>query len=883
MKIGDEMRKLNLKMLATASVMAMSVASMASAADTYFDDSMLPSDNWNQIFQWNEQYAEGALGAAIIDATQIASIYAVEIKNAAINAGDTLYIEQSYWTDNYISSTDGDGILELGAGNGLYALTTRNDALIDGVTQVASTAFQTASVDIVTPGLSTIDLIQTVDGEGDIRDYEGVYTFGMVSSNELAAVAAFQGTAVIDGQVLDANEDLVNGVQQAIASLNTLSVTAEDNSDVTINLNDGQALDVYGVSGGYDDTYWINDDNWEQFTIESTNEALAYAPHPVIANDPAIKNLDQVAAITLNSINVGTADGDANFTIGDTYWSNGPMANADNYASQEAAFNSNYNNLSMDSNLGDAIAYDEWADANELNVRNTALATTYLDDAGELTDIGSVDNNSDLAAWANVGANLGYGYDGVGNVGLESLSQVASIGVNSIANKGTGDLILKGTENYWVGIFGEDYVADDMDFDQSVTNFTFAGEDSNAQSQYWENPTAQVNYAGALTDVGDVTLDGVDQTTSFAFNSIRSGGDIAGWTELDEGVDSELRQYSDTEVYVWGEDVGGYWVDAVQRMVGDTNEGDILAQDLSQTLALSSNTISANGSIRADIQQETDAEWDLLEGNDMDLWADTGDLTGGNLSQTISLTVNSIATRDVLDTDGTTVLSEGGDLSVAYVNQDAVNADLRDITYNEMDLEADGADTDTIDLGKLSQIAMLNMNSVDIAGDIIIGDTFGGSAGELWQQGTENDIGMNDEFGNRIYADASNGLSLGADADNTSVQAAYLNVNSVSAGGTLSGNVDQDITTDDYRSMNLVDAYSFDGLVSVANFAQVAQTNLNEVSAGVFDGAVIEQHIDTGVEITIDNTVNAISDIGSVNVEGVVQQAIARVNSISGL
>jgi hypothetical protein len=878
MKIGDEMRKLNLKMLATASVMAMSVASMASAADTTFEQS-LPSYDWNQIFQWNEQYAEGALGAAIIDATQIASIYAVEVKNAAINAGDTLYIEQSYWTDEAVSSYDSygpDGILELGAGNGLYALTTRNDALIDGVTQVASTAFQTASVDIVTPGLSTIDLIQTVDGEGEFRDFEGVYTFGITSNNEIAAVAAFQGTAVIDGQVLDANEDLVNGVQQAIASLNTLSVTAEDNSDVTINLNDGQALNVYGVSSGWDDTYWVGDDQWEQFTIESTNEALAYSPHPVLENDPAIKNLDQVAAVTVNSINVGTADGDANFTIGDTYWTNGPLANTDNYASQEAAFNGNYNNLSMGSDLYDAINYDEWGVANELNVRNTALATTYLGTAEGMTDIGAVDGNMGmLDSWADVGDVLGYGYDGVGNVGLESLSQVASIGVNSIANKGTGDLILKGTQNYWVGIFGEDYAADDMDFDQSVTDFVFDSENTNAQSQYWGNPTDLVNYAGALTDVGDVTLDGVDQTTSFAFNSIRSGGDIAGWTELDEGVDSELRQYSDTEVYTWGDE------DAVQEIIGDTNQGDILAQDLSQTLAMSSNTISANGSIRADIQQETDAEWDLLEGNDLDLYADTGALTGGNLSQTMSLTINSIATRDVMD--GETVVSEGGDLSAAYVNQDAVNADLYDITFNEMDLEADEADTDTMDLGKLSQIAMLNMNSVDIAGDIIIGDTFGGSAGELWQQGTSDDLGGEDDFGNRIWADASNGLSLGADADNTSVQAAYLNVNSVSAGGTLSGNVDQDINADYYNTRNLVDAYSFDGLVSVANFAQVAQTNLNEVSAGVFDGAVIEQHIENGVEIYIDNNVDAISDIGSVNVEGVVQQAIARVNSISGL
>ena len=875
------MRKLNLRMLTTVSAAAMLVASTAFANDVYMHQS-LPADDWNTIFQWNEQYAEGALGAAIIDATQIASIYAVQVDAAVINADDTLYIEQEYWTQDGFSSYDSytaDGSLDLEAGNGLYALTTRNDALIDGITQVANTAFQTASVDVTGEGvdLTTIDLIQTVDGEGYYRDYEGTYSFGLVSDNNIAAIAAFQGTAVIDGQVFDTQtEEMVNGVQQAVVSLNTLGVTADDGNQVVINLNDGQALDTYGVSGGED--YWNGDDylndswnSYEQFTLESTNQAFAYAPHPVIANDPAVKNLDQIAAVTVNSINVGATDGTADFTIGDTYWLSG---GSDNYASQEADFNNNYNNLSQDSSYWDVYnGYDVSNYSNEVNVRNTAVATTYLGDVywdgGQDLgyNIGLGYNGGTLDAWADVGANLGYGYDGVGNVALESLSQVASIGINSINNKGIGDLKLTGNELFWVG---EDLVSNDMNFDQAVYDFTFFGGASDANSNYWSSATDYTNFAEATTDVGDVTVDGVDQTTSFAFNSIRSGGDVIGWTELDKGIYSEISQYADTEVYLSS--------DTLQELTASTNEGDLLAQDLSQTLALSSNTISANGSIRADISQQSDAEWDLNEANDLDLYAAYGDMTGGNIAQTVSLTANSIATRDVLDANGD-VVTAGGDLTTAYINQDSYDVDLSDVDYNELDLYA-GSDS-TIDLGKLSQIAMVSLNSVDVAGDITIDTAFDGDSGLLYQYGT--DYGIGNGFGNNAWAHATDGVSLGADADAMSVQAAYLNVNAVSAGGTLSGNVDQDIVNDYYNADNRIDVTTFSGLADVSNFAQVAQVNLNDVSAAVFAGGDIDQHIQNGVDINIENSLNAISDIGTVNVEGIVQQATARVNSISGL
>jgi hypothetical protein len=309
----------------------------------------------------------------------------------------------------------------------------------------------------------------------------------------------------------------------------------------------------------------------------------------------------------------------------------------------------------------------------------------------------------------------------------------------------------------------------------------------------------------------------------------------------------------------------------------------MLAQDLSQTFALSSNTMSANGSIRADIYQDTDAAWSSFALNETELDVLNGAMTGGNIGQTASMTANSIATRDVLDAQGE-IVTAGGDLTAAYITQYASDFKLTgDGNWNN-ELGLNGDENSSIDLGKISQIAMLSLNSVDIAGDITIGAAFDGDAGLLLQQGNVEDVNYWDGvFGNAIWAHASDGVSLGADADNTGVQAAYLNVNAVSAGGTLSGNVEQEIIADEYRVANDVDAYTYSGLADVSNMAQVAQVNLNDVSAAVFSGGDIDQHIGNGVEINIDNTLSAISDIGSVNIEGIVQQATVRVNSIIGL
>ena len=119
-------------------------------------------------------------------------------------------------------------------------------------------------------------------------------------------------------------------------------------------------------------------------------------------------------------------------------------------------------------------------------------------------------------------------------------------------------------------------------------------------------------------------------------------------------------------------------------------------------------------------------------------------------------------------------------------------------------------------------------------------------------------------------------------ADDAGIQAAYLNVNTIAAGDTLSGNVDQDINAEYYSAENTLSGYSSAGTVDVANFTQSAQINLNEITAGTYVDANIDQHIETDLWVNIENVVNSISDTGAANIEGITQQAIARINTIGG-
>ena len=148
------MRKLNIKLLSTVSALAFVVVGAAARADVYLSPSLDPS-NWTYSDLWNEQNAEGALGAAIDQATQVALFYGVEAGTGTapvtIEAKDLLTIDEAFWTSLNDSSYWWEGSQGVGIfnGNSLSANTTIRDAEITDVSQTAYISFQSINVDVL--------------------------------------------------------------------------------------------------------------------------------------------------------------------------------------------------------------------------------------------------------------------------------------------------------------------------------------------------------------------------------------------------------------------------------------------------------------------------------------------------------------------------------------------------------------------------------------------------------------------------------------------------------------------------------------------------------------------------------------------------------------
>ena len=1001
------MRKLNIKLLSSASALAFVVMGVAARAEVILDPALDPA-YYTIISNWNEQNAEGAVHAAINAASQVAAFYGVEVGTSAspttIEAYDTLSVEQSYWTDLSEASFYWDGgdytgyKLFVGNGNSLSANTTIKDASVTDINQTAYTTFQTVNVDVLEGdsslgGLTTIEIEQYIDGANtgdavnallDPNARDVAYSFELISRNEIDASASQQGTAIVDGLTADLSKDengnlinpgeFINGTQLAVVTMNTIAVSAADGESVVVDLGGdsllglngtdylygGQGFDVQGVSGG--SGYWDNNSidnedpytNYEQFTLEATNWAGAYAPHALTNSDPSVMNLDQKAFVTANTITVGDAVfgdgtssedyGTADFTIMATVGDNYDPENSGYSLGQFANFNGNENNLAstywidpMGPGAAEEVGVANWM--SEVNVRNTAVATTVLTDylnAAGGADVQGVDAGA-LAAGLDALPN--HYYEGYGDVALSSIDQVASVGVNAISNIGAGELKLISGRTFDPEnvdyVAGGDFV-EAMDFTQSVNDFVFTNGTVSAESSFYNNdgansypalsdyieneaaaPEGYINTALATTNLGDVDLNGVSQTTSFAFNSIRSVGDILGWTNLDPSnsniydpenpltylaradYDAGIVQYAETSFYVSTDNASE---DALNGIDGTTQDGNVDGTDLSQVTSITANTMASNGTIIADVFQTAVGEWYIAEPNDLELRShgEDGAITGDNISQTALYTANSITTADLSVADPVDPTADpytpftGGDLIAALVTQDASELAVGYwdeggwANLNEVDFVGD-----TIDVGQVSQAFQISLNKVSVAGDILIGAPGDDADVSLLSQvGQTADLVVNNE----IYTyNATDDVSLGADvagdkADYVGVQAAYLNVNSISAGdtisgndnGTLSGNVDQDINANLYEAYNTIGGYSSAGVVTVQNFTQTAAINLNTITAETYVDANIEQHINTDLDVSVENRINSISDVGSANIDGVSQQAIVRLNTIGG-
>ena len=846
------------KLLGTASVAAFAYAGALSAqeaisdfadyGDTYENIIEQNYDDFDdiEIYSYNDLSSEGALGATNMGLEQVAVSQFVTFAGNTDSAHDTL-IDQSH----YIDWEADDYELGLGAYNQATAHTTSFDAMLGG-SQIAMTSFNTAALDITTSGEdfdAEIALLQSLDSE--YQDYDG-YSVEFSAVNIMDAATAYAGTATIDSETFNAdlNEGeggYENGVQQAAISINTLSVDSE--VDTFIELA-GQNIDTDALTSAYDPVGPSSEGDSDFMAI---NVARAYAPVPATSeyvdprlandlNDPSIKNLDQVAAITINSMSFGNA-ADAEEGI-DASTANFDVLSYSNSGGEDA--------YGPGSTEGQYAEFDN--DWDEVTLDNIMVATTmeevyttFMDDDAGLDWFAMEDLTED---------------DGIGQVAIENTSQVTALTINSINNAGDGALTLKETYAY-----GPEYTsADDSDFDQQLQDLEYQ---------------AQIeNLAVAVTEVGDASASELVQVAQYSVNSIASGGDLNSWNE--DGSDGIDQQVDGFDIFRFDGD-GEFGPELALNTVGvSTNFGNAEASNIDQRMQYSVNTVSVGGDMTAGLNQDIDSSYVELDGyvnmiavGSGGWWDDGADVVSITDAQQVALfSMNTVSVDGVLDTD--------------YTDQhydDADDFELGDGTLNYATAYNDIGDAS---VSGLDQIAQLTFNSVSA-------DSLTGDDSDIHQS-------LEDLYDMQDGAYAMNEIDVEADyrgnaAIDSSSQAFILNANTIRIAGAVTGDLieqdAEDINLDDfdYGDMATNTAYAWadddvngarwvGGNASITGLTQTLAMNFNSISAGSLEGVRIDQYADE-IYVNVGNYAYADAELGAAVMTGVSQTTINRINTIS--
>jgi hypothetical protein len=801
----------------------LSISDYADFGSTYensIDVNFDTIDSEVEIESFNDIIAEGALGASNVDVNQVAFTQFVNVAAQTDSENDTI-IDLSHDFSHYDSSQN----MELRSSNTAAARTSVFDAIIGG-SQVAVTSFNTASLDIDAVGEDSsaeVALLQEIDADWAVSGLNG-YDMKLSASNRMEAAALMAGTATIDSL-----SDGENGVQQAALSVNTFNLSSE--VDTTIELA-GQQFDPRDFLDG--------EDGDGDLSFRADNIAVAYAPRPATSeyvdprlatdlNDPSVNNLDQIAAISINTMSFGNAANAEEEIAAST---------ADfqvlSYSDSDSDFEANGQDVVFDN--GD---YD-------LTLGNAMVATTLGEDFFFLAD------------------NQGFGEDfgGYGDVAIDSGSQVTALTINSITNAGQGGLTLK--EVYAFG--GEDVLADQGDFDQEVDGLDYqAGIE---------------NLAIASTGAGDANVSNLEQTAQYSFNSISSGGDLNGWNDGDENngisqeidIDFRLSEGLDIpfgEFFPFGVELG------LNTASARSIDNAAALSDVRQVSQLSMNTISVDGNMTAGLDQGI-VDRDLVIEDNVNVLSAIGlglgeDYNGGasiDSSEQVALfNFNTLSVDGVLDSDQLDQEFDADDVEIY--------ASLNDADSNSVfgDATASG----------ISQIAQMTFNSV-AAGSLA-------GAGSSIDQSFE-DLNNVDDFANANTIDAAaveQGNAIVADSS----QAFILNANSVSFDNAVNGEISQNLEDLDLASgganVNATYAFAYQdagdarwmgGNASIDGLTQSLAISMNTISAGSMGGVNISQYSEN-IDINVGNSAYADAEYGVASITGVTQQTINRINSIS--
>lgn len=719
-------------MLTGASALALSFVT-AGFAQTYDFSTSIDEDEVLRLIEANTAWASAVEGATTQRVAQVGAIIVNSIaltgdwdEGDTVRIGMTPEVEEEFWSMNSININAATAIA--------------GDALAGG-SQTATIAFNTTSIASVGEA-ATFGLDQSVFLDDD-DDEAGL---DLLALNLMFAGSAVGGTAIIDAD-MDASAEVVRGEQIASVAMNTARFSTES-SDLIVNLLDTQEVDAYN---DYD----------AEANLVSSNLAIAYAPTPMFGDgDPAVRNLNQTAAVALNTISMSVA--------------------GENGARGQDAYLVLGNEFDSDDE-GQRIEGDDFNDGFELVFENNIAATTFqrYDETRDfLTSWGNYgeDNfnafdNDGLDALEDAGQAVFEvffgedsfrGIDGVGDVDVRDVQQTASLAMNTIAFDGEGTLFIDNLgDDVFNSLGGEDF-------------FSSVGEDflSSFQQELDDIDLDSFgNKVVAETGTGDGRIVNVDQIISIRGNTLSSAGDLQF---------SVLGLFAENE----GEDSGAdyafeQWMDDIDVASGTENDidvevdfGDVIVDNTSQIFLVAFNSISAGSSYEEDGEDN-----DVSVGGDIkgyfDQWAENtefdldnvvkaevderGTVTLSNLEQVIS------ASQNTLSATGT---FEGILMQEIYDNDE--DFDIR----NSIRAEGDGQGG-TVSIAEASQVGFLNLNTARIAG----------SASGLIDQNFELDDSDELIMLNETQADTTrNGFASIATLDQTLV----ASVNTVTL-GTLEG------------------------------------------------------------------------------------------------
>lgn len=666
---------------ATVSVAAIAVGSAAYAqdADTYtLDQSDLGSTDIQNINSLIAAAVEGAT-SNLNTQSAVATANSIDVSVDVPQDIDVQAIDQS------VTSA-----IDLNAGNFNFAVSTFGDTTASGL-QTAFASVNTADVAVV-GDIASVDLTQDLGTDGDNTDI-------LVGNAMLAGTAAL-GTAAITGTVDEDGLDIASR-QTAAISLNTASFDT-DQSALLVNLADVQTIEDANLGG--------------------INYAQAYAPAPLVGNgDPSISDLEQVVAITANSIGFGEA------VVDDTDPDNVITTPDATDFNLNIAYNGDPDLLTDDGsfNIDDPIGGDaldvEYASGQFFDgggdivlLDNAAVATT-IQGVGDL-GLGVV------SAWDEVQNNfdevedlyeldLATGTEGNGPVVLENGLQAAQLNVNGIDS--AGSLTISSTE---IPII-QDQLAGGLptgntepvlvlDDDGNLVPLKVAGtffqemEDLNSDNGDI-NPFD--NLALGVTGTGDATISDYVQVASIAGNSISSLDDLTFTTDAEQ-----TAQRNDIDL-----------VNASLAYVLD--EGTASISDLVQQASSTLNSVDAGENLALGDFEQVAEENVISLGNIADAGALEGATNIEDVVQQATLTLNSLTSGDTLS---------GGDIDQDFRGGDGISignsASAGGTSSVFPGLGIASLDVGTSSLSGLTQIGQANINTIStptIGGLNVLQDT----------------------------------------------------------------------------------------------------------------------------------------------------------------